>query len=121
MKEVLTIPGAIEGLTTRKDKTVRLTIGTQEMPPATAAALFGLQNAYIYLAIKEEDFGREELEALERLEADLLDDSRKSHSHRLRAVLYRVWEQDNKGFADFNSFYFAEMERLLNHYKKKLP
>ena len=121
MKEVLTIPGAIEGLTTRKDKTVRLTIGTQEMAPATAATLFRLQNAYIYLAIKEEDFGREDLEALQSMEAEMTDDVKKTHSQRLRAVLYRIWEQNNKGHTDFTSFYFAEMEKIITHYKNKLP
>lgn len=121
MKNVLVIPAAIEGVATRKDRTIRLTIGTQEMPPAKTAELFRMQNALIYLAIKEEDFGQEEIEELKQLEADITDDSRKTHSQRLRAVFYRMWQNDNEGFKEFSGFYLHKMERIIEHYKGKLP
>lgn len=117
---IIIIPAAIEGLTTRKDRTMRLTLGTNELSPDKAAGLFALQNTFCYVAIKPEDFGHDEIEALEAHEAELTDDPRKSFSKRLRAVLYRVWEVDNDGFTTFEAYYFAKMERMIEHWKKKI-
>jgi hypothetical protein len=44
----------------------------------------------------------------------------KTPSQRLRAVLYRVWQQDGKGFADFEAYYQAMMEKLIEFYKGKI-
>jgi hypothetical protein len=121
MKDVLLLPAQIEAVSTRKDKTVRLTVGTQEMTPAMAGELYRLQNALVFLAIKETEFGEHERAEIDGLESEFVDDTKKKPSARLRAVLYRVWEQDNKGFADFNLFYLHEMERIISHYKAKLP
>ena len=121
MKNVLLLPAQIESVATRKDRTVRLTIGTQEMSPATAGELYRLQNALVYLAVKETEFEASEREAIDGLDSEFVDDTKKKPSARLRAVLYRVWEQDNKGFTDFNLFYLHQMERIIGHYKAKLP
>lgn len=121
MKNAIKLGGAIEAVATRKDKTVRVVIGTQELTPQAAAELFRLQNAFVYVVIKEEDFGQEEIEAIEALEAEFTDDRKKTSSARLRAVLYRLWEVDNAGFEKFNAFYLAKMEAIIDHYKAKLP
>ena len=71
-KQLLKFGAAIEGVSTRKDKTLTVRLGTQELPGETAGQLFGMQNAFVYVALKEEDFGRDEIEALEALEADAL-------------------------------------------------
>jgi len=44
----------------------------------------------------------------------------KKPSQRLRAVLYRVWESKGKP-GDSEVFYRQEMERVIEHYKSKLP
>jgi hypothetical protein len=44
----------------------------------------------------------------------------KTPSQRLRAVLYRVWQQDGKGFTDFEAYYQAQMEKLIEFYKGKI-
>lgn len=121
MKHAIKFGGMIEALATRKDKTVRITIGTQELSPETGGELLRLQNAFVYAVLKEEDFGQEEVEAIEAMEAEFTDDKRKTLSKRLRNVLFRVWENDNKGFEDSGLFYIAEMERIIEHYKAKLP
>lgn len=121
MNSAIKIAAAIEAVATRKDKTVRVSIGTQELTPEAAAQLFRLQNALVYVVIREEDFGRDEIEAIEALEAEFTDDKRKTSSARLRAVLYRLWEQDRQGFDGFNGFYLHKMEQIIQHYKSKLP
>lgn len=110
----------IDGVATRKDKTLTVRIGTQELSGETAGELFGLQNALVFVAIKVEDFGKEEIEALERLKADAMADSRKTESQRLRAVLYKLWQQNPEGYKDSNSHYIAKMEAIIEHLKKKL-
>lgn len=44
----------------------------------------------------------------------------RSPSQRLRAVLYRVWESKGK-LGDSEIFYRQEMEKMIEHYKSKLP
>ena len=43
----------------------------------------------------------------------------KTKSQILRAVLFRIWEQNRKGFNEFEDFYAHEMERIIHHYKTK--
>ena len=114
-------PAAIEGVSTRKDNTLTIRLATNELPPGTMADLFCLKNALCYVAVKPEDFGQAEIERLEAVEAEMTDDPRKTHSKRLRAVFYRMWESDNEGFKGFEAFYFAKMDALIEHYKKRLP
>lgn len=118
---MLTIPAAIESVATRADGTLKIVIGANELGPDAMAAVFGLRGKLCYVAVKPEEFGREEIERLEAHEAELTDDPRKTHSKRLRAVFYRMWETDNEGFGSFEPFYFAKMEALISHYKKRLP
>lgn len=115
---MLLIPAEIEGVSTRKDKTIKLVIGTSELTPDKAGQIIGLQNAMVYLAIKKEQFNNSELEEIEKLKA--VEYEGKTPSQRLRAVLYRYWEQDKKGFDSFSSFYDHYMEKHIDQIKSKL-
>jgi|GEM_PF-5504469 hypothetical protein len=42
----------------------------------------------------------------------------RSSSQVLRGVFYRLFKQDDQGFADFDSFYESKMEKLIKHYKQ---
>ena len=44
----------------------------------------------------------------------------KSPSQRLRAVMFRAWERDKHGYADFNLYYLHRMERIINKIKDEL-
>lgn len=50
----------------------------------------------------------------------LKDKPKKTHSQRLRAVLYKAWEQDNKGFESHEDHYEHHMEKLIEFSKKRL-
>ena len=115
---MLTLPAIIEGITTRKDKTVRLTIGTQELNPAQAAQVFGMNQQFVYLARKVEPFTKSEAETMDSLKTDL--DTLKTPSQRLRGILFRNFEQDAEGYQDFATYYTAKMERICEHFKTKL-
>ena len=116
---MILIPAQLEAVTTRKDKTLKLTFGTNELSPAQASELFTIANQFGYLAFKDEDFKREELDAVESLKSEL-EDTLKKPSQRLRGVLFRLFEQDNDGFKTFSKYYDSKMEQLINHFKSKL-
>ena len=116
---MIVIPAQMEGITSRKDGTTRISFGTNELMPSLAGDLFSLNNKFCYLAIKQEAFRDEEKKAMEQLEAKQ-DDNFKSPSQRMRAVLFRMFEQDNKGFKTFTLFYDHHMEQLINQIKQRL-
>mgnify|MGYP003334384054 CR=1 FL=1 len=116
---MITIPAQLEAVTTRKDKTLRLTFGTNELTPTQASELFTIANQFGYLAFKDEDFKRQELDAIASLKTEL-DETIKSPSQRLRGVLFRCYEQNNEGFKTFSKYYDSRMEQLVNHFKSKL-
>lgn len=117
---MITLPCYIQKIETLKDRTGKLTIATQELIPQTAGELFGLQNSMGYLAFKVEPFTNEEKQQMEELKTDYDFNPEKSPSKRLRNVLFRVWEQGNGGYSDFNLFYISKVEEIITHYKSKL-
>ena len=117
---MIILPAIIEGVTTRKDRTWKVTLGTQELPVEKAAELLTLNHQLAYVAIKPEYFHEAEQELLNSLQADE-ELQAKTPGQRLRAVLYRNFEQDAQGFSSFTSYYEHHMERLIEHFKGKLP
>jgi hypothetical protein len=99
------------------DGSVSLTLVTPELSAGKAGELFDLRNkiAYCYISAKQ-------IEANEKKIVDGLDPelTQKTPGQRLRGVLYRLWEQDNEGHKDSESFYRAKMELIINTYKANL-
>ena len=116
---MILVPAQLESVGTRKDKTLKLTFGTNELTPARAAELFGTANQFGYLAFKDESFRREELDAVESLKSEL-EDTLKKPSQRLRNTMFRVYEVDSEGFTTFAKYYDSKMEQLITHFKNKL-
>ena len=115
---MIILSSQVESIASRKDKTIKLTLATQELSPKDAASLFQLNQQFCYLAIKEEPFSKEEQDVVENLKAD--PDTFKTPSQRLRGILYRTYEQDNEGYKDFNTYYLSVMDRICQHYKNKI-
>lgn len=115
---MIILPAQIEGLTSRKDKTVKVTFGTQELSPNDAAQVFQLNQRFCYIAIKEEPFQQDELDSLDSIKTDL--ESNKTPSQRLRGILYINYQQDDEGYKDFMTYYIGKMDKLCEHFKSKL-
>lgn len=120
MSKPIYLPVIVESIATRNDKTIKVTLGTQELDPATAAHLFVMHQSMAYVAIKEETFNNAERDLINKLEADQLEFQTKTPSQRLRGVMYKMFQQDPQSFVDFTRYYEYHMERLISHFKSKL-
>lgn len=106
----------IDKITTLKDQSLKITLESQELQPEEMAALFELRNKYVYTALDEAPINPDDLDIKEPMKEFKTD---KTPSQRLRAVLYRYWEQ-NKPTEDFDSYYKRKMEEIINYIKDKL-
>lgn len=116
---MIIIPAQLESIASRKDKTIKLVFGTNELTPSVSAELFQMSNSFGYLSFKEENFQREELNILESLKSDI-ELSGKTPAQRLRGVMYKLYEQNNGGFNTFAKFYENQMEIIIAHFKTKI-
>lgn len=116
MKGIL-LPMTVENIRTRKDRTVALTIGTQELTPEKAGEIFNLNGKFGFAYLTAEEIKTEDMEVIDSLEPDM---PTKSPSQRLRGVLYRMWEKNPEGYQDHNLHYLHYMEEIISKYKLRI-
>jgi len=99
----------------------KMVLHAAELSDMIAGQLVNLagRQSFCYVAIKEEPFNSEDTKHLEEMRADM-ELNAKTPAQRLRAVLFRLWEQSPED-ANFNDYYSRVMEKIINHYKEKLP
>jgi hypothetical protein len=119
MSDILTLGVIFEGSRDLKDRSKKLTFCTNEINPQQAASLQVLVQQFCYIAIKREDFTKEQIDVINDLKTGY-DDSTKTPSQRMRNCLYKLWEQNNEGYKDFNLYYQYHMEIFINHLKGKI-
>jgi hypothetical protein len=108
----------VENITTRKDKTVKITMGTQELSPGKAGELFDLMNTLSAVYICPKEIPQSDIDQVDKLDADL--PGAKTQSQRIRNVLFKLFQQDNEGFKDFDNFYRSKTEKIIEHFKSKI-
>ncbi len=112
------LPSTIESITTRKDNTVKIVLGTQELSPGKAGEIFQLMNklAAIYISPKD-TIDQKEIDQVDKIDPELQG---KTQSQRIRNALYILFGQGNEGFKDFDSYYKSKTERYIEHLKTKM-
>lgn len=110
------IPAIISKLTTMADKGIRAQVDTQELTPEAGSQLFALKDKYGFFIFVEGEVAPDNIEVPEYV-PDFKNE--KSPSQRLRAVLFRLWEQQGKPNSS-EQFYREQMDRIIQHYKDKL-
>ncbi len=115
-----TFAAILESYNSRPDKSLKIIFGTQEASPDDAAFCQQSIGKAVILAVKVDPFTKPELEGLDKLVVEYTD-TEKSPSKRLKAVLYRTWEFNNEGHADFADYYRHRMDKIIEHFKSKLP
>lgn len=116
---MLIIPSILSDFRSLKDRTLKLTFETNEPTPEQLVAIANLSQKAGYLAFKEDALKDREKDLLNDLKSDY-DDTGKSKAQRLRAVLFRNWEQNKEGYEVFDDYYNHHMERMIMHWKGKL-
>lgn len=108
----------VENVATRRDGTLKLTLGCQELSQSKAGELLSMQNKVCatYISVKE---------SVPQKVIDMVDDTSvdmpgKTKSQRMRSVLFRVWELDKEGHKTFESYYSFKMERMISDLKAHL-
>ena len=109
-----------DGLRTLADKTLKITFETQELNPQNLLELMENINQFGYLAFKKEPFKEDEKEMLQELKSDF-EFKGKSSSQRLRSVLYVMFQNNNEGFDSSVKHYEHHLEKIIDHFKSKLP
>ena len=116
----LLLPAQFDGYSHRKDKSFSLRFITQEQTPQQVAHLHGMLDTFGALYFK----GEGEITQAEKAEIDAMDtdlvDNPKTQSQRLRAVLFRLWQQKPEGFSAFPEFYKWQTDKIITHFKDKL-
>ena len=93
MSKLIQLACQIDGITSKKDKTLSIKIGTQEMNADDMAELFDMFQQQIWVAFCKTSIKVEDLEVPDDLPPVK---GEKSESQRMRAIIYRLWELTDK-------------------------
>ena len=120
MNEGILLAAVVENVSTRRDGTIKLTLGSQEVSQGKAGELFTMQNKLVALYMSLKDTIPSKI-------MDMVDQSNindipgdKTPSKRMRNVLYLLWKQDNEGYKDFPLYYASKMERYIDELKANI-
>lgn len=112
---MLKISSQIEKFESRSDNTWKLIIGTQELHSEDVAELAMLKGKQGWFVFSESGITEKDI-PIEKVEFK----NDKTQGQRLRAVIYRLWEQDPMGYSEFELFYKAKTEKIIDWLKEKL-
>ena len=116
----LIIEATIENISTRSDNTIKVVIGTQEMDAEQSAKLFQFRNNIAKVLFSTDNITKEIIQSVSEAAIEAKPQPGKTPSQRLRAVLFRYYEQTNATNITFETYYQNEIEKIINHYKSKL-
>ena len=122
MKNSIIFNGTVDKVSTMADGTLRVYVGTQELSYEKMAQLFSFDKSAGYFLISKQEISKEEITTIEEASEGVTPGKGKSPSKRLRGVLYYVWDQELATGTEvgFESFYNEEMDKITEHYIKKL-
>lgn len=111
------VPATIESISTRKDRTMKIVVGTQELEPSDSAELMALHDKLGWFMFAENAFAPTEIpkENAPEFKSD------KSPSQRLRSILYVYWDKCTDKKTTFNNFYDQFVEKKIREVKELLP
>ena len=122
MKKIFTAPGVISKIVTMADRTIRVQVDCQEMNPDEEVVILQARNKLGWFLFGESEIIEEDIKLPDYRPVEKRD---KTPSQRLRAVLWRLWEQKGKKDiygqpCDSDTYYRQIMESLIGKYKEML-
>lgn len=103
----------IEGIRSKKDRSLGLSISTPELSTQEKAIFMELQGINVNLLITPTD---EENPEEYKIDTDI---DTKSQSQRMRAVLFILYKQDPKGM-EFADYYRQQTEKIIEYLKARI-
>lgn len=104
----------IDGVQAKKDKTLSIRLGTQELTPDDTSYLFDMMGKQLWVA-----FAETPIEMLDIPDITPEFRGEKTPSQRMRGVIYRIWEEKFKKSMPFPKFYENYMSKLIEDLKDK--
>lgn len=114
----LIFPAILENISTRSDGSIKISLASQEMQSDKAGDLFQLRNKYVKVLLSDSNITDVQAELVD---AEKLSEGSKgkSPSARLRAVLFRLHEQE-KTTMSFDDWYKLKIEAIIDQIKSRL-
>ena len=113
---IIQFSAQIDGVTAKKDKTLSIKLGTQELAPDEMAKIFEHQGHQIWVAMAESLVKDEDLNIPEVV-SDL---DKKTPSQRLRDRMAVYYKETNSTFEGFDDWYKKALEKIGQNYLDKL-
>lgn len=111
----LQFSGLIDGVNAKKDRTLLIKIGTQELSAEDASYLLDCMGKQLWIGIAETPIEALEVpEVLPEMHGD------KTPSQRLRGLLYVLWSEKTDKKRTFPQFYEDYMFKLCEQLKVKI-
>ena len=112
--KTLTVQGVVTTISSKADRSLRVSFVTPELTTAERSIFMEVQNVNSLFTIKPlEEPNAEEVKIDKELEGKPL-------SVRLRNVLFVLWKQDNENHNEFNEYYKSKMNGFIEHLKTKI-
>lgn len=105
----------IDSVNAKKDKTLSIKIGTQELSADDASYLLSMMGNIVWVGIAET-----EIQSLEVPDVIPEFEGEKSPSQKLKAVIYKIWELKTDKKEPFPRYYENYMFKLVENLKAKL-
>lgn len=118
MIEGLLLAAQVENVSTRRDGTLKLVFGCQELNQSRAGELLSMQNRVCAVYISQKESVPQSV--IDMVDQTSVDMPGKTKSQRQRAVLYRIWELQKDGHKTFESYYAFKMEEHISALKSVL-
>lgn len=115
---IFNIQGQIESVKTRKgDKSLLLTVSTQEVRPEEAGLIMMMQDKHIYFFMSEQQFVADEL--VDLIPEPKQPDVKYTKSQKLRFELQSLHAHLGNSKETFEDFYQSKMQEIIDFYQKK--
>jgi ssDNA-specific exonuclease RecJ len=117
----LVTAATIENITTRRDNTLKVTIGTQELGPEEEAKLFQFRNKVSKILFSDDNINQEMIDAVS--DAPISYEEAKTPSQKQRAKIYVWYEKRFRGHEnkpEFKEFYRNIMDRHMDRIQEKI-
>lgn len=116
-QNLFTVPSVIENISTRKDGTMKIVVGTQELDADQMAILMSIHNKLGYFLFSLNDIERDVIP--EGNAPSFKED--KTPSQRLRDALYVYWKKCTDQKTPFDAFYHAWIGKKIDAIKATIP